>query len=96
MSEREQLMDRDFVTRNPPYRRLADLLASALAHNLLVAQLDYKVKGDRWMVLNLNRVLCVRFGLPLHYGKFKERPLKVLAEWIEKRFSAPVKEEYFL
>lgn len=96
MSEREQLMDHDFLTRNPRYRRLADLLASALAHNLLVAQVDYKCKGDRWMVLNLNRVLCVRFGLPLHYGKYKERPLKVLAGWIEKRFAAPVKEELLL
>lgn len=96
MSEREQLMDRQFLERHPRYRRLADLLASALAHNLLVAQLDYKCKGERWMVLNLNRILCVRFGLPLHYGKYKERPLKTLAEWIEKRFVAPAKEESLL
>ena len=96
MSERDQLMDAEFLVRNPRYRRLADLLASAIAHNLLIAQLDYKCKGDKWMVLNLNRVLCVRFGLPLHYGKYKERPLKTLADWIEKRFVAPTKVESLL
>ena len=96
MSEREQLMDGQFLERHPQYRRLADLLASALAHNLLVAQLDYKCKNDKWMVLNLNRILCVRYGLPLHYGKYKERPLKTLASWIEKRYVAPAREESLL
>jgi hypothetical protein len=96
MSEREQLMDPAYLARHPKQKRLADLLAAALAHNLLVAQLDYNCKGDKWMVLNLNRILCVRFDLPLHYGKYKERPLDVLTGWIENRFVAPAKEEVLL
>lgn len=96
MSDREKLLDPKFLTVRPEYRRLADLLASALAHNLLVAQLDYNCKGDRWMVLNLNRILCVRFGLPLNYGLYKERPLKTLLSWIDSRFVAPANEEMLL
>ena len=96
MSERAQLMDPAYLERYPKQKRLADLLAAALAHNLLVAQLDYNCKGDKWMVLNLNRILCVRFDLPLHYGKYKERPLDVLTGWIENRFVAPAKEEVLL
>ena len=96
MSDREKLLDPKYLSVRPEYRRLADLLASALAHNLLVAQLDYNCKGDRWMVLNLNRILCVRFGLPLNYGLYKERPLKTLLSWIDKRFVAPANEEMLL
>jgi hypothetical protein len=69
--------------------RLADLLATALSHNLLVAQLDYNCKGEKWMILNLNRLLAVHFDLPLGYGLYKERPLKTLAEWIDRPFTDP-------
>ena len=52
MSERRLLMERMSVGGRHGYGRFAELLASALAHNYLVADLDYKCKGDRWMVLN--------------------------------------------
>ena len=53
MSERRVLMDQGTLTRRRDYARFAELLASALAHNYFVADLDYKCKGDSWMVLNL-------------------------------------------
>ena len=93
MSEREALMNSDALVRRPLRRRLADLLASALAHNYLVADLDYSCKGDMWMVLNLNRLLCVHFELPLGYGLYKERPLDELCRWVEEPFVAPQREE---
>ena len=68
---------------------LADLLATALSHNLLVAQLDYNCKGEKWMILNLNRLLAVYFDLPLGYGLYKERSLKTLVEWIDRPFVDP-------
>jgi hypothetical protein len=61
---------------------LAEVLAAAIANNLLEARLDYKVKGATWMVLNLNRLLCINFDLPLNYGGFKERPLHDLYGWM--------------
>ena len=93
MSERQSLMNRDFLVRRPLRQRFVDLLASALAHNYLVADLDYGGRGDTWMVLNLNRLLCVHFDLPLGYGLYKERPLDELCRWVDEPFVAPVQEE---
>ena len=94
MSEREALINSDSVVRRPLRQRFADLLASALAHNYLVADLDYSCKGDTWMVLNLNRLLCVHFDLPLGYGLYKERPLDELCRWVEEPFVSPKREEF--
>ena len=87
MSERRLLMDPGTLARRHDYARFADLLASALAHNYLVADVDYKCKGDFWMVLNLNRLLCVHYDLPLGYGLYKERPLDELCRWVDEPFS---------
>jgi hypothetical protein len=92
MTERALLMSEEHLRTRPDHRRLADILASALAHILLVADLDYKCKGDKWMVLNLNRLLCVHFDLPLNYGLYKERPLAQLVEWTERPFFEPKSE----
>ncbi len=96
MSERAMLLDRQVLEKRPERARFADLLASALAHNYLVADLDYKCKGERWMVLNLNRLLCVHFDLPLGYGLYKERPLDELCRWIDEPFSILRRQESFV
>ena len=93
MSERQILINKELLAKRPDRQRFADLLASALAHNYLVADLDYSCKGDMWMVLNLNRLLCVYFDLPLGYGLYKERPLDELCSWVEEPFVAPQQEE---
>ena len=93
MSERQSLMNKDFLARRPLHQRFADFLASALAHNYLVADLDYNCKGDTWMVLNLNRLLCVHFDLPLGYGLYKERSLDELCRWVDEPFVAPKQEQ---
>jgi hypothetical protein len=95
MSERRLLMDQATLARRRDYARFADLLASALAHNYLVADLDYKCKGDLWMVLNLNRLLCVHYDLPLGYGLYKERPLDELCRWVDEPFS-PQRQDQFI
>jgi hypothetical protein len=92
MSERSLLLNAKHLASRRDHGRLADLLASALAHNYLIADLDYKCKGDHWMVLNLNRLLCVQFDLPLGYGLYKERPLDELCRWIDKPYSSPRQE----
>jgi hypothetical protein len=95
MSERALLLDEANLRTRPDHRRFADLLASALAHNLLVADLDYSCKNvkEKWMVLNLNRLLCVQFDLPLGYGLYKERPLQTLCQWMGEVFSPPSTQE---
>jgi len=82
MEDKRSLQDPSFLDRNPGYSLLAEVLAAAIANNLLEPQLDYKVKGSTWMVLNLNRLLCVNFDLPLQYGGFKERHLCELYVWM--------------
>jgi hypothetical protein len=96
MSERALLVDGAALRSRPDLRRLADILAVALAHNLLVADLDYHCKGERWMVLNLNRLLCAHFDLPLNYGLYKERPLTILCQWLDQPFIAPPQQEALL
>jgi len=82
MRDKESLQDRTFLENNPQYSLLAEVLAAAIANNLLEPLLDYNVKGSTWMVLNLNRLLCVNFDLPLHYGGFKEQHLHDLYSWM--------------
>jgi hypothetical protein len=62
--------------------RLASLVSSALAHNLLSVQ-PSEAKGQRWNVLYLNRALCVRYRLPLQYGGWQPARLSTLYEWSE-------------
>jgi hypothetical protein len=61
---------------------LFDALAAGIAYNLVSAELERSVKGDRYMVLYLNRLLCPRLGLPLGRGGFRERKLPVMASWM--------------
>jgi hypothetical protein len=82
MQDRESLQDEGFLQRNPEYSVLADVLAAAIANNLLEPRLDSKAKGSSWMVLNLNRLLCVTLDLPLGYGGWKEQHLRDLYVWM--------------
>jgi hypothetical protein len=86
MADRDKLRDALKRADAPDARRLASALAAAISENLLDPILDYKCKGQRWMVLNLNRLLCVRFHLPLHYGGWKEKTLKELYRWLDQGF----------
>ena len=83
MAERDLLLDPVYRDRTPGAERLFSTLASAVAHNILDARLNYSVKNNRYMVLYLNRLLCPRFGLPLGYGSFRERGLRRLIHWVE-------------
>lgn len=84
MAERKLLLDPDYRASTPGAERLFSALASAVSHNVLSAELDYSVKGNRYMVLYLNRLLCPRFMLPLGYGSFRERRLQVVVGWMRK------------
>jgi len=81
------MADREFLVvegdqRSDSAKALRNVLASCIALNLLEPRLDAKNKGERWLVLYLNRLLCLRFGLPLGYGGWRPRKIKPLMEWL--------------
>ena len=87
MDDRARLLERDASTRDDPYVRLVDALASCLSMNLLEPQLDrlQGTQGKKWMVLYLNRWLCLHFGLPLHYGGWRPRTPERLVQWLIRK-----------
>jgi len=82
MRDRARLLDPDVRARMPGAQALFETLHGAIGHNLLRAHKDRSVKNDRWMVLYLNRLTCVRYGLPLGYGGFRERSLEDMCQWM--------------
>jgi hypothetical protein len=94
------MRDRDAIlknrTKDERVSELADCIAAGLASNLIEAILDYKCKGDRWMVLNLNRLLCAHFWLPLQYGGWREKSIRELCQWMESGFRNPKKSEVLI
>jgi hypothetical protein len=96
MRDRERLLDPRVRARLEGAQELFEALSGAIGHNLLRAELDRSVKNNRWMVLYLNRLICARYGLPLGYGGFRERPLEAMCQWmlneVEDPVEAPVQE----
>ncbi len=99
MRDRKVLIDSKKTNNVPDFSRLADTLMSCIAHNLIEVRLDCKQGqvGHYWMVMYLNRMLCVHLDLPLQYGGWREKSLRELVIWIKKGFTPPPKSsELFL
>ena len=82
MRDRARILDPSVRARIAGGDELFRSLAGAIGHNFLAAELDRAVKGDRWMVMYLNRLLCARFDLPVGYGGFRHVTLEELGEWM--------------
>jgi hypothetical protein len=89
MADRATLKDALARSSGKHFALLGEVIASCIAHNLLEANLNQKCKGQYWMVLYLNRMLCVHFDLPLQYGGWRERRLSDLVDWLGKGFTPP-------
>jgi len=89
MSERDKLKTALLKGSEKQVILLGEVIASCIAHNLLEIKLNYKCKGQYWMVMYLNRMLCVHFGLPLQYGGYREKRLTELQGWMTKGFVQP-------
>ena len=74
MSDRARLRDED-ERRMPQLEMLHRALSSAIAHNVVWIELDYRVKNSTFMVIYLNRLLCPYMNVPLGLGGFRERRL---------------------
>jgi hypothetical protein len=89
MSDRRKLADAKVTQKIPELARLASVIRTCIAHNLLKVTLDYKCKGQNWMILYLNRMFCIHFDLPLQYGGWREKKLTDLVGWLQKDFKPP-------
>jgi hypothetical protein len=82
MSDRERFMKPEARSMIPGAEQLFGALGEAVAHNIVSVELDQRVKGNRYMVIYLNRLLCPRFGLPLGRGGYREKRLEVMSKWM--------------
>lgn len=89
MAERDQLRNDEFLAGRPDLKRLAEVIAICLSHNILEAELDRSQGYDRRMLLYLNRLLCCHFDLPLQYGGWRPQKPDELARWMTMRFRPP-------
>ncbi len=66
--------------------KLSNIISNCLNNNLLWAKPNVKAKGKEWLVLYINRMLCVQFDLPLQYGGWREHSLDKLMNWMDFGF----------
>lgn len=69
------LIDEEAWTTNPKYELLRNVLSACVAYNLIEVSPDVNQgqKGDKWMVIYLNRWLCNKFKLPYSYGGWRPK-----------------------
>jgi hypothetical protein len=82
------MSDRDFLISGrggEAMDELREVLGSCVAQNLLEPRLDALNKGQQWMVLYFNRLLCLHHDLPLGYGGWRPQKLQTLARWVAGR-----------
>ena len=93
MAERDQLRNEELLAIRSDLKRLAEVIAICLAHNILEAEIDRSQGYERRMLLYLNRLLCCHFDLPLQYGGWRARRPEELARWTIDGFRPPASNE---
>jgi len=93
MSEAMRLGDLQAQHASSDFLQLSSVIGSCIANNWLVAKPNIKCKKQEWMVLYLNRILCLHFDLPLSYGGWREKTLKELLEWLRVPHGYPTASE---
>ena len=73
-----KLHDTGMQKLKPHYSEIAEVLQSCISYNILRPEYGYKQgqKGKTThVVLQLNRLLCAHFGMPLGYGGWRTMKL---------------------
>lgn len=89
MRDRDRLITSSNQKISTKYSKLAKILSVCISNNLLEASLDRKQGargGKTWMILYLNRLLCLHFGLPLQYVGWRPRTLDQLCSYVEQGY----------
>jgi hypothetical protein len=82
MSDHELLFDSmSKGNERSPYRILAEVIGTCVANNYLELSLNYKCQNEEWMLLHLNRAVCMLYGLPLQTGDFSKQRVDQIAKW---------------
>ena len=78
----------DLRASNKKYQILYDVLTTCIAHNLLEIMPESKQgqKGTTHFLMYLNRLLCLRFKLPLYYGGWREQNFNMLYSFVDKDY----------
>ncbi len=83
MEERDILVESMVSKKYQEYQKLSHVISACISNNLLEASIDRKQGGKKWMVLYLNRWLCLYFGLPLNYGGWRGQKISEMTTWLE-------------
>lgn len=72
---------------NPRYDAIANVLSTAFAHNILEPNPDVSqgARGSKHLVIYLNRLLCLKYRLPLPYGGWREKTLESMCSLLDAR-----------
>jgi hypothetical protein len=81
MTEFSSLFQPNTRKSRPDVASFADVLTTALQYNLLLPDVDRQRQSGRVVVLYLNRLVCAKYDLPLHYGGFREKRLQDVISW---------------
>lgn len=82
MRDRDELLAAQSSQPEELSARLLRALHAAVSHNVLNPRLEIRGKGQSWMVLYVNRLLCPELSLPLGYGGYREQTLTELKHWL--------------
>lgn len=87
MQQYYQIHDKGIQKKNPNYGILSETLQTCIANNLIHPEYGYKQGqkgGPSHVVFQLNRLLCVYFGLPLGYGGWRPVKPDEMCEWVSE------------
>lgn len=83
-SKQKQLFNRTSWYNIDYNKFLLNIISTCVANNLLERrEIIQGAKDQKNQVFYLNRWLCVKFNLPLHYGGWKHKNIEELLNWIK-------------
>lgn len=89
----KRLRDPAFLDSNARYRQLADVLSTCFARNILEQDPDARQgkSGTLHLVMYINRIYCVKYGLPTAYGGWQERSIDELCGFLDRAGAKPAR-----
>lgn len=82
-----QRLQRRQMGKNPRYDMIANVLSTCFAHNILEPNPDVNQgsRGAKHLVIYLNRLLCLNYGLPLQYGGWRDKSLESMCSFLDAK-----------
>jgi hypothetical protein len=62
-------------------RSLAEIIRVCVANNYLDFTPNYKCQNEEWMLLHVNRALCLLYDLPVQAGDFSKQRIESIISW---------------